>query len=185
MNDVKLADGHWIAGLTDGEGCFYLAVRDRPGGHRGVQWTFKLALRDDDSGVTHHLMELLGIGRVTTKRAMSGRPSGLTQYLVDRMDEVAQLVAFFRRFPLRSKKRRDFEIWAAAFERWESVRGQTLRRRGRQNVRTNRKPWMDRPTAGEPVTRFRRVPDDLWEEMQAAKREIETVRRYEGAGTTT
>lgn len=69
------ADGHWLAGLVDGEGCFSLITRVRVDSQRTrkqVDWRFALALRADDAVVLEHAREVMGgIGTLSGKRHLN------------------------------------------------------------------------------------------------------------------
>jgi hypothetical protein len=96
--------GHWFAGFTDGEGCFFIG-----------QYTprFTLGLRADDWQVLEYTRQQLGIGmlrrRPGTKKS---KPSAVFE--VWRPQEQLVLVDLFERFPLRAKKRHQFEVWCTA-----------------------------------------------------------------------
>lgn len=115
--------GHWLAGLVDGEGCFFVAkVGTRKGKTPGVSvmvWPncrFQIALRADDAEVLKTIRDTLGIGNLYYKRPQAGRPSeqASIQYVVHRIDDCLRIVELFTRYPLRAKKRAQFEVWAQA-----------------------------------------------------------------------
>jgi hypothetical protein len=58
-----------------------------------------------------------GIGRITIKRAQ-GKSRLHACWNVASKRECAHLTRILRDFPLRARKRRDFEIWARAVDRW-------------------------------------------------------------------
>lgn len=113
------------------------------------------------------------------------RGNGLIQFFVNRRPEVREIITFFRQYPLRSKKRRDFEIWAEAFEayddalaagplyartrsgneRWPSMRGN-----GRRHTT---------PLVGTKRKQFRVIPDGLFSEMQGYAERLRNGRKYE------
>ena len=103
--------GHWFAGFTDGEGCFYIATQSTA--------RFSLGLRADDWQVLEYCRQQLGdIGivrrkdRPTNPARSNQKPSAVFE--VWRADELLQLVALFEQFPLRAKKRHQFEVWRIA-----------------------------------------------------------------------
>ena len=111
--------GHWFAGFTDGEGCFFISRQDIP--------RFSLGLRADDWQVLEYARAQLGIGIVRRHNASPGsnqKPSAVFE--VWRSAEQMRLVELFTRFPLRAKKRHQFEVWSDAVR--EATRG---RRRDR------------------------------------------------------
>jgi hypothetical protein len=111
------ADGHALAGFLDAEGCFQI----RPN-NRGRTWSchMSVAVRDDDADLLADLCRVTGLGRISAKRAQAtSRPQ--VRWSVASKRECAELVRILREHPLRARKRRDFEIWARAVDRWAAV----------------------------------------------------------------
>jgi hypothetical protein len=80
-----------------------------------------LALRLDDADVLRDLCRSTGLGRITLTRAQRGsRPQALWSITSKR--ECMQLTRVLRRFPRQARKRRDFEIWSEAVDRWAARR---------------------------------------------------------------
>jgi hypothetical protein len=107
-------DAHALAGLIDGEGSFVIVPNNC-----GTTWRcyMALALRLDDVEVLRDLCRSTGLGRTSLKRAQRGsRPQALWNITSKR--ECMELTRLLRRFPLRARKRRDFEVWSEAVERW-------------------------------------------------------------------
>ncbi len=102
------ADGHALAGFLDAEGCFQI----RPN-NRGRTWHchMTVAVRDDDAQLLTDLCRVTGLGRVAAKPAHgTSRPQ--VRWTIASKRECAELARTLRAFPLRARKRRDFEIWA-------------------------------------------------------------------------
>jgi hypothetical protein len=112
------AFGYWFSGLTDGEGCFTLngtAVHVHPGFHIG--------LRGDDGGLIEEIYTQLGFGCVYHEK--HDRPDGKrrqSRWAARTKSDCAALVEIFDRYPLRSKKARDYMIWREAVEVWAPQR---------------------------------------------------------------
>jgi LAGLIDADG endonuclease len=110
-------DGHALAGFLDAEGCFQI----RPN-NRGRTWSchMTVAVRDDDADVLTDLCRVTGLGRVAAKPAQgTSRPQAC--WTIASKRECAELARILREFPLRARKRRDFEIWARAVDQWAAV----------------------------------------------------------------
>jgi hypothetical protein len=110
-------DGHALAGFIDAEACFSI----QPNNH-GRTWAcaMTVAVRLDDGDVLADLARSTGLGRLQTKPSYRGsRPQAVWQ--INSKRECAELTRMLRRFPLRARKRRDFEIWARAVDRWSSL----------------------------------------------------------------
>ncbi len=143
------AFGYWLAGLADGEGCFWVH-RQKRGAYYAPQ--FKIKLRADDRPTLAFCQSVLGIGNLyehaaTTANGRNNNPS--CSWVVQSAADVDKLAVFFQRFPLRSKKARDLAIWIRAIECVRSI------------PRGNR--WHG--------------PKD-WTPLLAIKNELEAVRRY-------
>lgn len=123
MSAMNASFGHWLAGLADGEGTFgVLFVKDN------LSCRFQIMLRWDDRPLLVEIQERTGLGRIyDVKRsgARGGKNTSGSQncvsWCVYRKDECLELVKLFRRFPLRSKKARDFEMWAEAVQEWQKI----------------------------------------------------------------
>lgn len=104
---VDDAFGYWFAGLFDGEGHFVIGLRGpRRLGNRELQLGLNVYLRDDDASVLRHVHEALG-GQF--------RPSSKYNVAHWRLRGLANLaevaVPLFERYPLRSKKATEFELF--------------------------------------------------------------------------
>ena len=115
----RLLPGDYIAGFADGEGCFALKYRkDRqrnPGDGKireyfywGVE--FAIVLRRDDIKILESIRSTLNCGQISisTKR-------GVARFAVQGpIDLFKKVIPFFRKYPLRAKKKEDFELWSQA-----------------------------------------------------------------------
>lgn len=112
--------GYWLAGFTDGEGCFSIQISS---GCYTYQLKFQINLRSDDIAILEKIRETMGIGRIIS------RTSGYTRelrdgkiykqqpqstYYVTRKGELPRIVSFFERYPLQTKKQHDFSVWSIA-----------------------------------------------------------------------
>ena len=123
MNDSDLA---WLAGLTDGEGCFALQVARREHSHlkkpaRRVAFQFRIGLRADDVGSLIEARRILGVGRIGgVTGGQEGNRFPIRSLYVNSREDIPKVIELFRRSPLRSKKQRDFVIWSEAFEYFQA-----------------------------------------------------------------
>jgi LAGLIDADG endonuclease len=193
--EVSDRDGFWLAGLTDGEGCFSLHTsRRRNKRHperrfRNVSFSFKIALRSDDVSTLIEIHRILGVGHVskwemkrgTVHVAANGKPyrgHPLKAFVVHSRADIASVISFFRRFPLRSKKAKDFDVWAKAFERFNSAIAETPLEWVSLNVSSRISKVERRPLKGTPRRRFRMIPDTLYEELSRYACEIRNARQF-------
>jgi hypothetical protein len=106
--------GHWLAGFIDGEGCFRVH-REKGGGYYACHFTLKL--RDDDRAILEDIVARTGIGHLKPD-LVRGSSKPAVVWVVQSKAECVRLVALLDRFPLRAKKRRDYEIWRQAVAHW-------------------------------------------------------------------
>jgi LAGLIDADG DNA endonuclease family protein len=104
--DISDEFGNWFAGFTDGEGCFYISKFSGYGGL--IQAGFKISVRKDDEEIVREIHRLLGFGTVGYSQT---RTTAAVGFRVAASAHCMALVNLFTRYPLRAKKRRDFEIW--------------------------------------------------------------------------
>jgi len=116
--------GAYLAGLTDGEGCFSIA-RNGPNAYKTE---FIIHLRADDRPLLDWLRTTSGLGNVYIgRRNKQGTDQPSFRWAVTRRTECLELVALFEQYPLRSKKARDFRLWAQAVRAWHSSRWDLMR----------------------------------------------------------
>ena len=109
--------GDYVAGFVDGEGCFALKFRrdvrhERKNKPVYFYWDieFAILLKSDDKEILDCIKNTLGCGRVgnTDKR-------GCVRYAINDINDLRnKVVLFFKKYPLRAKKRKDFELWREA-----------------------------------------------------------------------
>lgn len=121
---VDAAFGHWLAGFIDGEGCFRiqrgLANRRFP----YYACSFSLKQRDDDRALIADIVERTGIGTLREDRHRSGNSKPCVLWVADSKAHTEALAELLDRYPLRSRKLRDYLIWREAVEyRKQHVRG--------------------------------------------------------------
>lgn len=126
--------GNYVSGLADGEGCFQLVWKSNTPIVR-----FSMSLRADDRDILLLLQRYWGCGKIsyfsispTSKWAGVWKTHTRCDFHVRRSGDLhKRVVPHFTTFPLRAKKRRDFDIWrngvALAFD--VSQRGAMVRGR--------------------------------------------------------
>src|SRR3990167_2731706 len=110
--------GYWFSGLTDGEGSFGCVLGSRP--KHLPQPQFQIRLRADDRPVLEYIHRTLGIGNLYEYKSITN-PQGYVSkpavtFMVNKKSDTAKIVELFRQFQLRSKKKRQFEIWSQIVE---------------------------------------------------------------------
>jgi hypothetical protein len=69
-------------------------------------------LRDDDLPLLEEIRARTGIGLLCRRPGQNARPTAYWEVL--RKHDVAELVRILDAYPLRSRKRRDYEVWRRA-----------------------------------------------------------------------
>jgi hypothetical protein len=114
--------GCWLAGLIDGEGSFGSTVPRAAGGF-GVCPRFHMRLRLDDRPLLDEITQTTHIGYVDedhSPREGNGNPTA--RWLVVSKANCRGLVILLDRYPLRSKKARDYAVWRLMVHEWQAVR---------------------------------------------------------------
>jgi hypothetical protein len=101
--------GHWFAGFTDGEGCFYIGYT-RYSDQKYFYPKFSISQRADDIKLLEFIRDSLAMGIVYVHDRI-GQINPVAQYVVTNQSGWERLIALFEKYPLRSKKIHDFEIW--------------------------------------------------------------------------
>lgn len=111
----------WILGFVDGEGCFSVGFvrqptkRSRRGYGTGYQVTHEFVVTQGEQSVSclDDLRDFFGVGQVIVNKRYDDHREHLYRYVVrKRADLVDTVIPFFRRHPLRSSKRQNFEKFA-------------------------------------------------------------------------
>jgi len=121
--------GSWVTGFTDGEGCFYAEVtstlKTTTAGREvsccNLYVYFSIALRADDRPILEEIRDYFGCGTVTGKKSAATcpsmaryglRPSPQACFSVKRATDIRDfIIPHFEKYPLRTKKARDFDHW--------------------------------------------------------------------------
>jgi len=106
--------GYWLSGLIDGEGSFLIQCDPRK---RVFSCRFIMAMRDDDEKMVREIHRRTGIGNIYMCSARGAtRPS--VMWMVQSKADVQSLVQLLDRYPLRSRKAKDFKVWKRAVAEW-------------------------------------------------------------------
>jgi hypothetical protein len=109
-------EGHWLAGFIEGEA--HLAISDANGG-QSFRCLMSLCVRDDDVELMEWIHARTQVGSLNPVPARrTSRPQ--VQWLVRTQDDCMTLVDLLSEFPMRGRKRVEFEIWRSAVELWTS-----------------------------------------------------------------
>jgi hypothetical protein len=129
---VTLQDA-WLSGFTDAEGCFNVSITANTRYTLGRVIKMRYILDQKDSVILNKIYELFGFGKVTLR---SGTDN-VYRYTVTGFKALNDVIAYFKLFPLQTKK-------ALSFEKWLTVHNQVsnklhLTEEGLAQVRTLQK----------------------------------------------
>lgn len=132
---------HWLCGFVDGEGCFclYRPKRKQNTTNKPYNITFSIKLRKDDYAILEEIKSYFGCGRIQfRKNTKKSKPQAV--FVINKIDDLHDVVRpFFRTYPLRAKKQRDFKIWVHAVELFYEIQS----RQYRTTVRGGKTKWND------------------------------------------
>jgi hypothetical protein len=128
------AFGHWLSGFADGESTFLLGfVRPKKRTSETAHGTFRITLRADDGDTLRLIQSFWRCGRLgfydnRRSKIPNARPIGV--YGVQATgDLIRTVIPHFDRYPLRSKKARDFAIWKEGIALLDTIQRRRLRYR--------------------------------------------------------
>ncbi|MDA2936567.1 LAGLIDADG family homing endonuclease [Patescibacteria group bacterium AH-259-L05] len=119
-NSRNILPGDYIAGFVDGEGCFALNYSketrlQRKGTPSYYRWTsyFYIVARYDDREILEQIKDALNCGKIYILNKEGIREGTATvQYAVQNFNDIFnKIIPFFHKYPLRAKKKYDFELW--------------------------------------------------------------------------
>ena len=115
----------WIVGFTDGEGCFsinFVKQRDkkeknriRKGYKTGFQIFYEFAVTQGESSLEslEKIKDFFGIGNLHLNKRYDNHKEHLYRYVVRKKDDLVNvIIPFFKKYELRTSKKKNFEIFA-------------------------------------------------------------------------
>ncbi|MBL7150486.1 LAGLIDADG family homing endonuclease, partial [Candidatus Microgenomates bacterium] len=103
----------YLAGFTDGEGCFYIGFSKR--NDLPLKWQiiteFHLSQNPGGRNILREFCKRIGCGYIKLNHPGSSRDKSLVLIVKNKNDLREKLIPFFKKHPLYSGKARDFEIF--------------------------------------------------------------------------
>ena len=115
----------WVTGFVDGEGCFSIGFvkqpkrKNRIGYKTGYQVSHEFAVTQGAKSVKclHELHDFFGVGQVLINKRYDNHKEHLFRFVVrKRGDLLNTIIPFFRQYPLRTSKKKDFEKFATCLD---------------------------------------------------------------------
>lgn len=109
--NVTDAFGYWFSGFFDGEGHIGAFSRVRPNGYTERRLTIQIIVRHDDADAIYRIRDNFQCGGIFHTKA-HGRTQDSIGFRVEKINDLAEVVVpLFEKYPLYSKKAREFLIW--------------------------------------------------------------------------
>jgi hypothetical protein len=111
-NQQERLDTEWIVGFVDGEGCFHVAINRLPKMTLGLQVLpeFRVVQHQRDEKILHRLKSYFGFGSVEINHG------NRKEFRVRGLDNLNQLIHFFKKHPLKTSKQKNFELFSDIIE---------------------------------------------------------------------
>lgn len=97
----------WLSGFTDAEGCFNVSITANSRYTLGHVIKMRYILDQKDSVILNKVYELFGFGKV----ALRSGTEDVYRYTVTGFKALNDVIAYFKLFPLQTKKALSFEKW--------------------------------------------------------------------------
>src|SRR3989344_8186455 len=131
----------WILGFVDGEGCFSInfvkqydrkeKYRVRKGYRTKFQIFYEFAVVQGESSLEslEKIKDFFGVGKIYLNKRYDNHKEHLYRYTVRKLEDlVTIIVPFFKKYELRTSKKRNFEIFTKCLA--EIKKGNHLTRKG-------------------------------------------------------
>ena len=111
-NQQERLDARWISGFVDGEGCFHVSINKVEKMSIGSQVLpeFRIVQHERDESVLKELQQFFRAGKVVTNH------SARKELRIRKLYELRNIVLFFKQYPLRTKKKKNLEIFGEILE---------------------------------------------------------------------
>ena len=121
-NQQERLDSRWVSGFVDGEGCFHVSINKIP--KMSIGWQvlpeFRIVQHQRDESVLEELQQFFGAGKVVTNHGAR------KELRIRKLNDLRNVVLFFKQHPLRTKKKKNFEIFAKILELMEHKKHLTV-----------------------------------------------------------
>ena len=111
-NQQERLSADWVVGFVDGEGCFFVGINRQPSMKIGWQVLpeFRVVQHERDVTILTRLQEFFGSGQVTVNHG------DRKELRIRGLQQLSEVVRFFKAHPLRTVKRSSFECFAEVID---------------------------------------------------------------------
>ena len=111
-NQQERLDALWIAGFTDGEGCFHISINKIPQMSLGWQVLpeFRIVQHEKDEAVLYEIKNYFGFGDVKINRI--DHHGTRKEFRVRGLENLNKIIKFFEENKLNTSKKKDFELFS-------------------------------------------------------------------------
>ena len=115
-NQQERLNALWIVGFTDGEGCFHISLNRSPKMSLGWQVLpeFRIVQNEKDEKLLNEIRNYFGFGNVRVNRI--DHHGTRKEFKVRGMENLNKIVNFFEKNPLRTSKKKDFELFSKVIQ---------------------------------------------------------------------
>ena len=121
-NQQERLDSRWVSGFVDGEGCFHVSINKIP--KMSIGWQvlpeFRIVQHERDESVLEELQQFFQAGKVVTNHGAR------KELRIRKLNDLRNVVLFFKQHPLRTEKKKNFEIFAKILELMEHKKHLTV-----------------------------------------------------------
>jgi len=142
-NQQERLDSKWIVGFTDGEGCFHISINRIPEMRLGWQVLpeFRIVQHEKDELLLYKIKDYFGFGEIKINR--KDFHGTRKEFRVRGLENLNQIVGFFKQNPLMTSKRKDFKVFSEVIDLMnnkEHLNKEGLNRIAKLISEMNRKP---------------------------------------------
>jgi len=119
MSEYKIISPWYIVGFTEGEGCFAILISKHKTKRNKIDasLTFEIELRGDDKPILELIKKRLECGNIFELKYERYGWKPHVKYIVRRQRDIFyKVIPFFKLFPLKGKKAKDFLLFCQAAE---------------------------------------------------------------------
>ena len=119
MAVYKIFSPWYLVGFVEGEGCFAITIAKHKTKRtkKDACLCFEIELRADDRPILELIQKRLDCGRIVTLNYQRYGWKPHVKFVVKKQKDIFfKIIPFFKRFPLKGKKAKDFELFCQAAE---------------------------------------------------------------------